>query len=96
MAPCFMAFSTAVSHRIDQWAMRVIQFIKIFDQTDIKQQDPADDEEFSLFGRADQNLWEIWIRFLWEAWITFLNELEKSRRFANFVKNVGNRRKVRD
>jgi hypothetical protein len=55
--------------------MRVIQLIKSFDQTEIKQHDPADDEE-------DQNLWE--------AWIDFLNELEKSRRFANFVKNVGN------
>jgi hypothetical protein len=51
--------------------MRMIQLIKTFDQTDIKQDDPADDEE-------DQNLWE--------AWINFLNELEKSRRFANFVK----------
>jgi hypothetical protein len=47
----FHGFSTAVSHRIDQLSMRVIQLIKIFDQTDIKQHDPVDDEE-------DQNVWE--------------------------------------
>jgi hypothetical protein len=28
--------------------MRLIQLIKIFDQTDIKQRDPADDEELSF------------------------------------------------
>jgi hypothetical protein len=47
----FHGFSTAVFHRIDQWSMRVIQLIKIFDQTYIKQPNPADEEE-------DQNLWE--------------------------------------
>jgi hypothetical protein len=30
----------AVSHWIDQWSMCVIQLIKIFDHTDIKQHDP--------------------------------------------------------
>jgi hypothetical protein len=47
---------TAASHRIDQWSMRVIQLIKTFDQTNIKQHDPTDDGE-------DQNLWEAWISF---------------------------------
>jgi hypothetical protein len=77
----FHGFSTAISHWMDQWSMRVIQLIKIFDQTDVKQYDPADDKE-------DQNLWE--------ACINFLNELKKSRRFANFAKNVGNRTIFRD
>jgi hypothetical protein len=36
-----------------------------------------------LYGRADQNLRE--------AWVNLLNGLEKSRRFMNFVRNIGNR-----
>jgi hypothetical protein len=34
----------------------VIQLIKIFDQTDIKQRNPAADEELSFDGLVDQNL----------------------------------------
>jgi hypothetical protein len=41
----FYGFSTAASRRIYQWSMRVIQLIKIFYQIDIKQHNPADDEE---------------------------------------------------
>jgi hypothetical protein len=44
----FHGFSTAVSHRIDERSMRVIQLIIIFGQIDIKQQDPADNEELSF------------------------------------------------
>jgi hypothetical protein len=43
----------------------------------------TEEEMGQLNGCADQNLWE--------GWINFSNELEKARRFANFMKNVGNR-----
>jgi hypothetical protein len=47
----FHGFSTAVSRRIDQWLMRAIQLITIFDQNDMNQHDPADVKKIEICGK---------------------------------------------
>jgi hypothetical protein len=48
--------------------MRVIEFIEIFDQIDIKQHDPADDEELSfVWERSSGHVGETWKGRRWGA-----------------------------
>jgi hypothetical protein len=82
----FDGFSTAVSHRINQWSTRVIQLIKIFAQTDIKQYDPADDEELSFVSeRPSGSVDETWKVGLWAAKPLMMHNPEPST-FATVFK----------